>query len=79
MVGIQGLNVPELQNNPMDFTIKELEKIGYNIVYNFHKQCSAKTKDGCLIYEYRPNLCRSYYCHGKYWKPKKIVKNFNSC
>ena len=78
MVSIQGLNAPELQKDPMNFTIKELKKSGYNTVFHVHKQCSAKTSDWCLIYEYRPKLCRSYYCHGKYWRPKKMVETFNS-
>ena len=63
-------NGPPLKNGVMDFTVRELKKLGYEEAYRPHKRCIAKTKVGCSIYDDRPKLCRSYYCHGKHWKPK---------
>jgi hypothetical protein len=60
----------QLNNGVMDFTVRELVASGYKEVYRPHKPCIVKTKEGCTIYDDRPNLCRSYYCHGKYWRSK---------
>jgi hypothetical protein len=55
----------------MDFSVNELRELGFLEAFKPHKPCAAKTEDGCLIYEDRPRLCRSYYCHGRHWKPKR--------
>ena len=55
----------------MDFTVHELRELGFQEAFQPHKPCTAKTRDGCLIYDEQPRLCRSYYCHGRHWKPKR--------
>jgi len=58
----------------MDCTVTELNALGYTEIYKPHVSCVAKTADGCLIYADRPRLCRSYFCHGKLWRPKSPHK-----
>ena len=61
---------PLLKDSVMNFTKRALTALGYVEVYKPHKLCTAKTTVGCAIYADRLPLCRSYYCHGKYWRPK---------
>ena len=65
-----GKSVSPLKEGILGLTVKALKKLGYKTAYNPHRSCLQKTKDGCLIYYDRPPICRSYYCHGKYWRPK---------
>ena len=58
----------------MSFTIQELKARGFVEVYNPHTPCPAKSKYGCLIYDRRPRLCQSYFCHGRYWRAAPEVK-----
>lgn len=55
----------------MTLTHRQLIALGYREEYNtLSSVCKHKTPDGCDKYKDRKALCRSYYCHGKYWKPK---------
>jgi hypothetical protein len=65
-----GKYVSPLSGGILGLTVKELKDLGYEEVYNPHKPCLEKTIEGCLIYYDRPTICRSYYCHGRYWKLK---------
>jgi Fe-S-cluster containining protein len=69
-----GVTVSKLKNGLMDFSVKELRALGYKEIYMPHDHCAAKTREGCMIYDDRPQLCRSYYCQGKYWRPKPQTK-----
>ena len=64
------VTIPKLKKGFMDFSINELRALGYKEIYWIHDPCAAKTREGCIIYDDRPQLCRSYYCHGKYWRQK---------
>ena len=70
MVTFTGTDVPSLQEDVMNLSVKDLKELGYEEIHRSHSPCVEKTMDGCRIYEDRPTLCRSYYCHGKYWRPK---------
>jgi Fe-S-cluster containining protein len=70
MVTFTGTDVPSPQEGVMNLSVKDLKELGYEEIHRSHSPCAAKTIDGCLIYEDRPTLCRSYYCHGKHWRPK---------
>jgi hypothetical protein len=69
IVTFTGPHDPSSIPGVMDFSVNELKALGYKEIRNPHAPCTAKTMDGCLIYEDRPTLCRSYYCHGKHWRP----------
>jgi hypothetical protein len=62
---------PPLDSDLMDCSVNELRARGLKEAYKHHAPCAAKTGESCLIYEDRPRLCRSYYCHGRHWKPKR--------
>jgi len=66
---IAGTGLPP-KSDLMDYSVNELKALGYTEIYKPHAPCVAKTKNGCLIYADQPRLCQSYYCHGKYWRPK---------
>lgn len=37
------------------------------------KRCPSLSEESkCLKEHHKPRLCRSYWCHGKLWKPKEI-------
>ena len=74
VVSFTGVTIPKLKNGLMDFSIKELRASGYKEIYLPHNPCTAKTREGCIIYDDRPRLCRRYYCHGKYWRPNPLIK-----
>jgi hypothetical protein len=57
----------------MSFTVQELKASGFVEVYNPHMPCIAKSKYGCLIYDRRPRLCQSYFCHGRLWRAALTV------
>ena len=69
-ITFMGEYVPPLKDGILSFSVKELKLMGYVELYNSHKSCVEKMKKVCLIYDNRPKICRSYYCHGKYWRPK---------
>jgi Fe-S-cluster containining protein len=54
----------------MDITYTDLRARGYEEILRPHTPCAYKTSDACSIYETRPLLCRTYYSHGKLWRPK---------
>ncbi|KON29843.1 hypothetical protein AC480_02395 [miscellaneous Crenarchaeota group archaeon SMTZ1-55] len=62
---------PPPDSDLMDYSVNEPRARGLKEAYKPLAPCVAKTGEGCLIYEDRPRLCRSYYCHGRYWKPKR--------
>lgn len=62
-------------SNIMSFTVKELKTRNFIEVLNPHTPCTAKSKFGCLIYEHRPRLCQSYYCHGRLWRAASPMNN----
>jgi Fe-S-cluster containining protein len=55
-----------LSKEIMDFSVNELRELGFQEDIKHHKPCAGKNKDVCLIYDDRPRLCRSYYCHGRH-------------
>jgi Fe-S-cluster containining protein len=59
-----------LNREIMDFSVNELRELGFKEEFKPHKPCAAKTSEGCIIYDNRPRLCRSYHCHGRHWKAK---------
>jgi hypothetical protein len=61
-----GFTISHQKKDLMDFSVKELRALGYKEIYSPHNPCAAKTMEGCRIYPDRPQLCRSYYCQGKY-------------
>ena len=70
VVAFTGAAIPKRKNGLKDFSTKKLRDLGYKEIYRLHDPCTAKTRESCIIYDGRPQLCRSYYCHGKYWRPK---------
>jgi Fe-S-cluster containining protein len=60
---------PGLSENPMDNSHAAILKAGYTECNDHHETCEHY-ENGCKIYSSRPLLCRTYYCHGKYFKRK---------
>jgi Fe-S-cluster containining protein len=54
----------------MEMRYADLRELGYKELFHPHAPCIQKTWDACSIYETRPLLCRTYYCHWKLWRPK---------
>ena len=71
IVTLEAETAPPPDNDLMDYSLNELQALGLKEAFKRHTPCAAKTWDGCLIYKDRPRLCRSYYCHGRYWQPKR--------
>ncbi len=51
---------------------RELMRTGKEIwIEGTQNKCSHLTNDcRCDIHDYKPAICRIWYCHGKYWRPK---------
>ena len=47
-----------------EFLLKDVKDYTGEII------CASFKENKCSCYDTRPALCKSYYCHGKYWKPK---------
>ena len=65
--------IPKWADNPHEYTHKELLSFGMVEVAlpETKDHCEHLTKEGkCDIYNVRPRLCASYWCHGKLWQAK---------
>jgi hypothetical protein len=62
----------------MAYSVHELFVQGFHEVKKPHVPCPAKATYGCRIYEHRPRLCRSYFCHGRYWRPAPALSSRNT-
>jgi Fe-S-cluster containining protein len=67
-----------LQYDITAYSVHELYVQGFHEVEKPHAPCPAKSTYGCRIYEYRPRLCRSYFCHGRYWRAASALSSRNT-
>ncbi len=38
------------------------------------ERCGSLTQENkCSLQHHKPKFCRSYWCHGKLWKPKELA------
>lgn len=74
---VQSDKASPLQCNIMDYSVQELRQQGFHEVKKLHLPCPAKSVYGCMIYEQRTRLCRSYFCFGRYWKTAPVISSSN--
>ena len=59
-------------------SFSELKDFEYELIIEpeIKEVCKRLTKDGkCSVHgKMKPRLCKSFWCHGKLWKPKEELK-----
>ena len=61
------------KKSPMTYSHQELLNWGMVKIISpdTGQRCAFLNKEGkCSRQHHKPRLCRSYWCHGKLWKPK---------
>lgn len=59
----------------MHYSHKELLSFGMveTVLPYSEKGCSRLTPEGkCGLEHHKPRLCRTYWCHGRLWKPQAV-------
>ena len=62
------------KSSPMTYSHQELMRWGLvELRLPESKPCKSLTADmKCAKEHHKPRLCRTYWCHGKYWTPKGV-------
>lgn len=64
----------QAERKMMRSSVKEILDIGGVFCWDLGRDCKHHNNNkGCAL-KRKPRLCRSYYCHGKHWRPREEVE-----
>ena len=64
-----------VSTNTRVFSCKELKGFGMvETLLSKREPCIKLIGGRCSVEHHKPRICRTYWCHGRLWEPKEVLK-----